>query len=1387
MQVTLTLASGTDDACDIELHSRGAVSWEQARKALAANGLLADEAPMFSGNQLLKPTDRLGEPILRSGSRLCTSRGNAPADPTGLVLQVVSGPDSGCHQPLKQGSHVVGRGPDADLRVSDQHLSRRHLQIDVELHAATVMDLGSTNGSSLDGQPIPSRPVRLSPGMSVIAGYSQFQLLGVGDPPAIVRGTLSGRWLVHRPPQTGPAWRPSPHVMPRKESQAPRPRLSWMAASLPALASVALALAFRSPQLLAFAAISPISVVATALTERRAWARQHRLRHLDHLEAVGRARQAIDVALKEESLARARIFPAPATVFATAVTPTCRLWERHPEDPAFLAIRLGLADQPAETKMVEEASGAVSAGQLAAAPVVVDLSTGVLGLAGPRVQQLASARFAIAQLITLHSPTDLDLVVLLNPAAAGEWRWLRWAHAHLTSAATTAADRSKVTQELLALLKDREQPAGVTTARWRGRWTVVLMDLGEDLVDEGSVRVLLERGPQFGIVVLCLAAERRGLPSTCSSTLELDYSATGLARLSGRAREQLELRPDGVSGNWSEQLSRALAPLDDADPTGIHSMPAQLGLAELVLPVPLAPEAIRRLSDRRSDKAVPIGLSTAGPFSVDLVEDGPHVLIAGTTGAGKSELLRTLVTALACGHAPDLLSFILIDYKGGAAFAECATFPHVLGVFTDLNAQLTRRALVSLDAELRKREEAFARAGVSDLASFQRSAHASTAHLSRLVLIIDEFATLADELPEFLDGLLGIAQRGRSLGVHLVLATQRPAGVVSQDIKANMSLRIALRMTDASESQDVINSDQASRISRGTPGRAIARRSDGELVEFQAARVTAPAVVVDGVQLAVLDDWNRRPPRSEDEDAVTELDQLHHAFATAASGYRLPPRPWLDPLPALATNPIVRGSRLLSLGTLDRPELQSQEPLTLDLEAGGVLGLIGGPRSGRTAAARSSLGVAVCQLTEDELHLYVIDCAGGAMRPAAGLPQCGTYADLDDQYRLTQLVARLGSEIATRKRVLAECGATCLREARDLGRVLPAVLIVLHGWEAFTSLSDEVDGGRTAELFIKLMRDGSAAGFNFVICGDRGLLSPRISAVITRKLVLPMTDPGDYVLAGLHPDHAPAQACPGRGVDSATGSEFQLGLLHQEQAAATRWRAIEKLARWDGNGRSGPTIRLRPLPERVNAAELGTESAGHGFRLGLGGDTGEPVVCDLVGSERYFLVAGPARSGKSTAAVRLADQALLMGLRLAVAAGPRSPLRAWAKHHRHKVIMPADTVADPIADLLILDDVEQFSDSPAGEGLLKWVASGEVAAAVTARSEDLLATFRGLGVEVRRHRTGVLLQPTASDGELLGVRIPRGIGSAVPGRGVLVTTQTRSMPDGLVAIQLALP
>ncbi len=579
-----------------------------------------------------------------------------------------------------------------------------------------------------------------------------------------------------------------------------------------------------------------------------------------------------------------------------------------------------------------------------------------------------------------------------------------------------------------------------------------------------------------------------------------------------------------------------------------------------------------------------IGASVGGPFSVDLRRDGPHGLIAGTTGAGKSELLQTLVASLALANRPDALSFVLVDYKGGSAFKDCRDLPHCVGLITDLDDHLADRALASLTAELKRRETLLAEAGAKDSADYwavtqppPASALSRLAPLPRLAIVVDEFAALVQEVPEFVHGVVGIGMRGRSLGVHVILATQRPAGVVTGDLRANLNLRICLRVANPHESGDVIEAPDAARLSRDTPGRAYALTGYGDLTLFQAARVgagqtpDAGLAAPSGVEIQPLTfaTSGAAPPETTTSPGNTsvaepagrsDLSRLVDAIATAARTEQIatPLSPWLAALPDVLPVRTVPGATPplgAVIGMVDRPESQAQEPFVVDLGKTGSLAVIGAVRSGRSTTLRTIAAGLVGASGPEDLHLYALDCGNRALEPLAALPHVGAVVNGDDADRVGRLIDLLAGLVVTRTRA---------------GGASPPVVVLIDRFDAFVARYADRDAGRLVDLMDRLLREGGAVGLHFVVTGDRTAFTSRLASAVEARLVLRQSDRNDFALMGLNPREVPIHMPNGRAVWAQTGHEVQIAALGPD--AERRGRPARRAGRpwWMRPSSGGP-------------------------------------------------------------------------------------------------------------------------------------------------------------------------------------------------------------------------
>jgi S-DNA-T family DNA segregation ATPase FtsK/SpoIIIE len=1278
-----------------------------------------------------------------------------------LSLQVVAGPSAGATVPLERGSFVIGRAPECDVPLADPDASRRHAAVDVGATALTLRDLGSTNGTLVDWRPVPENGSDLRAGSLISIGDSLLTVTGPVDAPAAVQPGDDGTVLVLRPPRTAPPLPQREIELPvRPASTAPR-ATQWLAAVLPAAAGGILALLAHSPQFLLFALLSPVIMLGTALGDRVHWRRSRRRDFATYRRRLGAAERDAATGLVDEALARRTADPDPATVLAQAELPGSRVWERRPVDADWLRARVGVANRPSAL-LTRTGSAMAPAGVLRAVPVSLDLRRGPLGVAGPGHVVAAIGRWLVGQLATLQSPADLQLAFLLGDGATCDWAWARWLPHLQTRVATTESECNELVADLTALAEQRRGLRRMDAQIWSGTWFLLVVDPAAQLIDVPGLAALLARGHEVGLTALCVDGEVAALPATCAAVARVHGPTGTRLTLQQNGASDVEAVVDQVTPEWADHLARALAPLADA--TGdAAAIPARCRLPDLL--GPLTADAIRnRWAAPRTGACTVLGASAQGPVEIDLARDGPHVLVAGTTGAGKSELLQTMVAGLAAHHPPEELNVVLVDYKGGAAFADCARLPHTAGLVTDLDPHLTERALRALSSELRRRERLFAEAGVSDLAGFRGRAGAGA--LPRLVIVVDEFAALAEELPEFIRGLVAVAQRGRSLGVHLVLATQRPGTAVSADIRANTGLRIALRVTDPAESADVIGSQAAALIERACPGRAYLR-SGAALTCFQTAHASATTEELSSIAaVELLGPWRRRLAAVEGAPGETDLARLVDAVCAAsdAGGRVAADAPWLSPLPDALTRDEL-GDELeapvVALGCVDLPDEQRVAPLMFDLGAGASLLIAGSTRSGRTSALLSLIVGAATQLSPERLQLYVVDAGGGLGPVVSPLPHCGTVLGPDDLALTPRLLHRLEKLAAARLSGHRPTPASSAESHQ---------LVVVDGWDALCSRLSDVDATTCAELMTGLVRAGPSAGLSVVVTGDRSVLNPRFAAGFGERLVLRLADRADFGLAGINPRQVPTRLPAGRGLRASDGAVVQLAHVGSRPEPAEIVAVVAAAGRrWAGT-RPASAIRVRPLPAQVALREL--PAVPGKLVLGLGGDDAQPVLVDPFAGSARLLVAGPPRSGRTTALCLLLRQMHGNGVGAVVAAPGRSALRAEAVRLGLPVLTPQGP-SDPLpdgADVLLVDDSETFADTEAGELITGWIRKRDTSLAVVAaaRSDELAATYRGIAVDVRRSRCGILLRPQPVDGELLGVRLPRRPTSDPPGRGVMV-------------------
>ena len=1357
------------------------------------------------------------------------------AAPNGVAeLRVVSGPGAGRIHRLPLGETVVGCGATGwslpDLRLPSNALTVR------------VTPDGAVLVSPAEGLPV----VLGAADVEEKTAWPVDEYLFAGDT-VLSRAEISTMTAdvsvnaeealadFNRPPRLLPPERERTFHLPDKPAEAKNRRMPWVMVVAPLAIAIPMAWALGNPRYLLFGLFSPIMAIANFVSDRRGSRKDNITKNKEYGAELASVNARIEAARETETSVRRMSSPDPASLLMQAIGPGPRLWERRVTDPDYLRVCVGLADLPSTVTVEQRRSKTEEVDPprtLRGVPAWVDMSQlGVVGLAGEQETAEPLAHWLVSQMALLHSPRDVRVMVLSDNAGEARWNWVRWLpHARSDADAgsvTIGAQQESVGRRLvelnnlvasrLELTKDKVRPSPDI---------LVVLDGARRLRTLPAVVDLLQRGPQVGVMVLCLDDEVRQLPEECRAIVVCEAGKVRIEETS--SDDTVDITPDLVELPWCETVARSISALRDTTPREeAAGIPSAARLLELIALDPPTPEAIaRRWANGRTTDVV-VGAGYDGPLRIDLRRDGPHALVAGTTGSGKSELLQTLVASLAVANRPDELTFVLVDYKGGSAFKDCARLPHTVGMVTDLDNHLVSRALVSLGAELRRREHLLAVPGAKDLEDYwalQRS-QSDLPAIPRLVLVIDEFASLVAELPDFVQGLVSIAQRGRSLGIHLVLATQRPSGVVSADIRANTNLRISLRVTDENDSRDVIDAPDAARIQKNHPGRAYVRSGASTLMPFQSGRVGGRRPdAEDAEREAVVPmvwpvPWSRvglpAPARPKNEveqtdEADTDLASVVDAIGLSSSALGVPDqhRPWLDALPDVVLRDDlpepVDAPRLAdsepapaawALG--DLPELQEQRSRAFQLGRDGHLYVIGGPRSGRSTAMRTLTGALADHVAVRDLHVYGLDCGNGALLGLSDLPHTGAVVTRTQVDRADRLLARLVALVEERQNLLGRGGFADLAELRaslPTDERPPYVLFLLDRWDGFVFSLGEVDGGRMTEQMMRLLRDGTSVGLHVVVSGDRSLVTGRMSTLVENRVVLRLADRGDYSVAGVPNRDVPDSLPDGRALTPDPVMESQIAVLAEDLSGAGQNEAVRQIARRHAERDAATPANLRPfrleeLPAQVpfgddvrEAVAARLAGAAPGWTpMGVGGDDLNVLGLDLSGTA-VGLVAGPPKSGKTNT------------LRFVVAAAAQARLPVFGlcpvanDLWRDLEALGAGLLTDNLAQedlverlrdlaegtLVVIDDAEMLKEGPHAQALLALVQQARAKKwrlVVAGATADIGSGYGGWVYELRKARQGLLLSPQSmSDGDIYSLRLMRSslVPRVHPGRGLLI-------------------
>ncbi len=1038
------------------------------------------------------------------------------------------------------------------------------------------------------------------------------------------------------PVETGTVTVPAP---PETPSQ---PGSGLAMALLPVLGSVGMfgfALVMGETRYLVLAGVLAAAMVTSGVAGRSLQARQARRAAAQRADRYSRCLDEIRTTLDHAASAQHRwgqvAYPPTKDLWSVAVDGS-RIWERRPEHDDFLTVRLGTGSAPAALRPVaapavdplaeRDPVGRAAAERLLAdcraiddVPALMDLAdVGCLALVGDPATARAAVRALLLDLAMFRAPDDLRVVLSSPSADLVEWSWCRrLPHVRIdTEPAITdrpndlAAILEHVSQPRVELLTATDSAAQVRPPPAFPRLVVVLD--GYDPTNEiGRLEIvddLLADARRLHVTFVCIVEAPSQVPSTADVTVHLDVAG---------------FDPAVASLDLCAQIARILEPLRLRSRTGRATSFESPGLLEL-LGVEDAAAIVEGTTwrDPACQLIVPIGVGEDGsPLVLDLREAssggmGPHGMLIGGTGSGKSELLRTLVLGLAAQHHPDDLAMVLVDFKGGATFGPLGSLPHNAGMITNLDREpgMIDRVMEALRGEMERRQRLLQAAGGFDRADAYRAERrarpeAGLEPLPALVIVVDEFGELLAARPDFSEVFTMIGRLGRSLGIHMLLSTQRLEDGSLRRLEGHLRYRLALRTFTNDESMAVIGSRAAAELPP-VPGSGYLK-VDGTLTAFKAALVSRAGLGSDHTEIdRVVDVWQRAP--------VEPVRQV-----------------WVDPLPETLTLDALdetAGWLHVPVGVEDRPRLQHQAPFHFDLTGrGGHVAIVGSPRSGKSTMLSTFILSAALRHHPDDVQIYAIDFGGGILTLLEDLPHVGAVLTRSHRDEIGKLLRRIEhlieerSQRYRRHRLTDPTGYHEMRRARAFVDELGEVLVVIDNW---AGLAQELTPEQMDALG-RIVGGGLHHGIHLVVGTNRWQdLRPSMRDNFGGRFELRLGDPLDSEI-----DRGASRAIPpdtpGRGL-GAGGAQVQVALPCSDEGDLEH--TIDAIRRRHSDAAGAAPIVV--LPEVVHHRSLPPAETG-GVVLGVEEHRLGPWEVDLFGADPHLLILGDAESGRTNLLRRL--------------------------------------------------------------------------------------------------------------------------------------------------------
>ena len=857
------------------------------------------------------------------------------------------------------------------------------------------------------------------------------------------------------------------------------------------------------------------------------------------------------------------LMPGPKVLCDIAEKQDHRLWERSPKDPDFLAVRLGLGMQKFAVDIEVPRAGftldedpmmgrAVAMAKkyetMENVPISLSLrDKKVVGVIGD-VKEVF--RVLVANLATLYAPDEVKLVLVYGEADSQTTKWVTelphvWSNDRKRRYVATNKDEAGV---LFADLEEQisAEEAGAGKDEPRTPFYIVMV-LDETLVEDVPFRRhLVNAGNKIGVSTVFFGRQFHNIPKECNVIIQKDVEVCGVYVKYENDNRFITYTPDSVTDEDLHRIMVSLNRIPFKTERSVSGVPDRVNFLDMYrVGNTLDLEILNHWHTNTSEKslAAPIGIKAGGEvFDLDIHEKyhGCHGLVAGTTGSGKSEFLQAYILSMMIKYSPNEVGFVLVDFKGGDMARPFLKSPHLAATISNLSGNTLHRALISLQAEVRSRQNIFNESaqllGVDkiDINSYHKyfKEKKLTTPLPHLIIVIDEFAQLKSQHPEFMAKLIDIAQVGRSLGIHLILATQRPSGVVDPQIWSNSRFKVCLKVLDKQDSMDMISHPEAALIKQ--PGRAYVQVGYDEIFEQiqsgysgadyveQDSYTNEESICVNMVSWPAETIRSAKRSMNEKKTGRTQLEETVSSIVALGEAEKLKVKKlWLPPLPAQlllekecgvstkfdSSAWDKEGYAPVPCGIVDDVEQQCQYPYAVDFIKQGHLAIYGASGTGKTTLIQTILFALSMKHSPEQFHTFVLDFGGNGLRNVEMLPHCAGYVANDNEQQAEGILQTIQNIITERQALFAD--NHCANYASYLettGKALPMILLVLDNYVAFRERTHKCE-----DLLVQIVAAAKTCGVYLVITGNsKSAIFYKITEHIPNRIVLNMNDSGAY-------------------------------------------------------------------------------------------------------------------------------------------------------------------------------------------------------------------------------------------------------------------------------------